>query len=562
LADLVPTYAQAEQKFAELTSSKAAHVATGKEYDLFDEDDTKLEAGTGERQNFTTGLRLADAKMAAQVPPTPLTEQLDAYEIDGDDDDDDDEEDQYDHDRTAPAYAYHRPSIAPKIFGDPQIKPQTNTPTEQRVGKVGEGGRQAAQTTTLQQKGYTSREPDVGSRSAERTASTSYALLDELAEPIPNKPSRSNEDLRSSTPMTARQQLRSGATPRPPAEQYDISGGSDDDDDEEIRDDHERTGPKYVYQHPENPHNMIDTLVQHGRRGDRRADGAAYRHENDEGNDDENGIGSPIRLQSVQALPEHDVSYASSGGWQNRPAGDDDDNMVQCTLSDLKERIRINVIVRLASNTGPDMELCSYTLSPAWLREVEFPLGRSMEASACAIKTRLQHPCCYCRQPIWWWPEGPPCQGCGQRCHLACGTACGTCFLWLCIRDYLDHDCTEGDRFDLGILQPGCRTHRSGSRFAGYALAPPPKLREVYISSYGSGENWRPQVANSWAETVTGSLMLRLNGFLIFWACRAPNFFTLAVCVLSLALRSVAAFRLHLIACTMAAWVQGGPSRF
>jgi hypothetical protein len=38
--------------------------------------------------------------------------------------------------------------------------------------------------------------------------------------------------------------------------------------------------------------------------------------------------------------------------------------------------------------------------------------------------------------------------------------------------------------------------------------------------------------------------------------------FTLAVCVLSFALSTVAAFRSHLIAYTIAAWVQGGPSRF
>ncbi len=44
------------------------------------------------------------------------------------------------------------------------------------------------------------------------------------------------------------------------------------------------------------------------------------------------------------------------------------------------------------------------------------------------------------------------------------------------------------------------------------------RLRTVVLGK------WRPYVAKSYAESVTEDLKLRLDEFLSFWACRAPNF--------------------------------------
>jgi hypothetical protein len=112
----------------------------------------------------------------------------------------------------------------------------------------------------------------------------------------------------------AQQQTSICVTPQPSAEQYDISDDESDDDDEETRDDHDRPGPTYAYQSPENPPKIIDTLAQIGRREGRRADDDAFRHEDDVGDDDDNELASHLRLQSARTLPEHDASNASSGG--------------------------------------------------------------------------------------------------------------------------------------------------------------------------------------------------------------------------------------------------------
>jgi hypothetical protein len=177
-----------------------------------------------------------------------------------------------------------------------------------------------------------------------------------------NKPRRCNEDLRTSTLPPARQQLKNSATPRPPAEQYDISDNSGDDDDEETRNDHERTGPAYDYQRPENPPKMIDTLAQIGRRGGRRADGDAHWHEDDEGNDDENALTTYLRLQNARALPEHDVMNTSSGGSTRNPGDDSDDDeyVFQRTLPDHEERDNLDIIVRLRLDQVANDALCVY----------------------------------------------------------------------------------------------------------------------------------------------------------------------------------------------------------
>jgi hypothetical protein len=177
-----------------------------------------------------------------------------------------------------------------------------------------------------------------------------------MAEHNQNQPHRCSEDLRTSTLPPAQQQANICVTPRPPAEQYDIDDDKGDDDDEETRDDHERTGPAYAFQRPKISAKMIDTHAQIGRRGGRRADDDAFRHEDNEGDDDENALASHIRLQRARALPEHDASNASSGGSKSKPGDDDDDYVLQCssedlrtaTLLDLEEHNNVDIIVRLA----------------------------------------------------------------------------------------------------------------------------------------------------------------------------------------------------------------------
>ena len=80
------------------------------------------------------------------------------------------------------------------------------------------------------------------------------------------------------------------------------------------------------------------------------------------------------------------------------------------------------------------------------------------------------------------------------------------------------------------------------------------RLRTVVLGK------WRPYVAKSYAESVTEDLKLRLDEFLSFWACRAPNFVYACRLLLSFALSIVAASRSRLDACVIAGWVQGGPS--
>jgi hypothetical protein len=212
-------------------------------------------------------------------------------------------------------------------------------------------------------------------------------------------------------------------------------------------------------------------------------------------------------------------SDASNSGRSNalRRNGDDDGNDVSY---DRGRGTRQSA--RDTSSSGPrgttesDTELCSCTLSPAHHRAP----GAANENEAL-------------RFPFLdgLTDEGDSSNSCSKRRYVSedrVKIPAAACFTSL-DPGPLVHVDEDGDpnevEFDDDALQPGCRTHHSGSPASPFT--PLPRRRSYVKSTFrhtAAVKIWRPYVAKSWAETVTESLKSRLDEFLNFWACRAPNF--------------------------------------